>query len=165
MKRLILASICLLIAVSVSAQKQKAIRGFDGGMMVHTGYLRGNLEGAGHEAAGLPMGIGGVIRLHLGEHFRIGSEGYVSTLGQRGNGSYLKYGWGGILADCYTVIGKFQPYAGITLGGGAMTTLLMMESPASTNKVSWPSIRSSAAISSSPAPGSISDSCSITDAG
>ena len=131
MKRIILASICLLIAVSLSAQKQKAIRGFDGGMMVHTGYLRGNLEGAGYEAAGLPMGIGGVIRLHLGEHLRIGSEGYVSTLGQRGNGSYLKYGWGGILADCYTVIGKFQPYAGITLGGGAMTTLLMMESPAS----------------------------------
>ena len=65
------------------------------------------------------------------DHFRIGSEGYVSTLSQRGNGSYLKYGWGGLLADCYSVLGRFQPYAGLTLGGGAMTTLLMFEEPAS----------------------------------
>ena len=77
------------------------------------------------------MGIGGVIRLHLGEHFRVGSEGYVSTLSQLGNGSYLKYGWGGLLADAYMVIGRFQPYAGLTLGGGSMKSLLMMESPSS----------------------------------
>lgn len=131
MRRTFLAAICLLIALSVSAQEKKFLRGFDGGMMVHTGYLHGNLDAIGYEAKGLPIGIGGVIRLHLGEHFRIGSEGYVSTLGQRGNGSYLKYGWGGILADFYKVLGKFQPYAGITLGGGSMTTLLMMEEPTS----------------------------------
>ena len=76
-------------------------------------------------------GRGGVIRLHLGDHFRIGSEGYVSTLSQRSNGSYLKFGWGGLLADFYTVIGRLQPYAGLTVGGGAMTTLLMFEEPAS----------------------------------
>jgi hypothetical protein len=131
MKRLILAAICLLVAFSASAQEKQSVRGFDGGMMVHTGYLQGNLDEIGYNAKGMPMGIGGVIRLHLGEHFRVGSEGYVSSLGQRGNGSYLKYGWGGILADFYTVLGKFQPYAGITLGGGSMTTLLMMEEPAS----------------------------------
>lgn len=131
MKRLILAAICLLIAFSSTAQEKQSVRGFDGGMMVHTGYLQGNLDEIGYNAKGMPMGIGGVIRLHLGEHFRVGSEGYVSSLGQRGNGSYLKYGWGGILADFYTVLGKFQPYAGITLGGGSMTTLLMMEEPAS----------------------------------
>ena len=131
MKRTILTAICLLIALSASAQEKKLLHGFDGGMMVHTGYLRGNLDAIGYDAQGLPKGIGGVIRLHLGEHFRIGSEGYVSTLSQRSNGSYLKYGWGGILADIYSVWGKIQPYAGITLGGGAMTTLLMMEEPAS----------------------------------
>lgn len=131
MKRTILTAICLLIALSASAQEKKLLHGFDGGMMVHTGYLRGNLDAIGYDAKGLPKGIGGVIRLHLGEHFRIGSEGYVSTLSQRSNGSYLKYGWGGILADIYSVWGKIQPYAGITLGGGAMTTLLMMEEPAS----------------------------------
>ena len=131
MKRTILTAICLLIALSASAQEKKLLHGFDGGMMVHTGYLRGNLDAIGYDAKGLPKGIGGVIRLHLGEHFRIGSEGYVSTLSQRSNGSYLKYGWGGLLADVYTVWGKIQPYAGITLGGGSMTTLLMMEEPAS----------------------------------
>ena len=118
MKRLILMAICLLIFLSVSAQEKKVLRGFDGGMMVHTGYLTGNLNAIDYTAKGAPMGIGGVIRLHLGDHFRIGSEGYVSTLSQRGNGSYLKYGWGGLLADYYTVIGRFQPYAGLTLGGG-----------------------------------------------
>ena len=131
MKRIVLTILCLLIAMAVSAQEKKLLRGFDGGMMVHTGYLSGNLDAIGYQAKGAPKGIGGVIRLHLGEHFRIGSEGYVSTLSQRGNGSYLKYGWGGLLADCYTVMGRLQPYAGLTLGGGAMTTLLMFEEPAS----------------------------------
>ena len=131
MKRLILTAICLLVFLSASAQEKKVLRGFDGGMMVHTGFLTGNLNAIDYTAKVAPMGIGGVIRLHLGDHFRIGSEGYVSTLSQRGNGSYLKYGWGGLLADFYTVLGRFQPYGGITLGGGAMTTLLMMKEPVS----------------------------------
>lgn len=131
MKQIILTSICLLVFLSASAQEKKVLRGFDGGMMVHTGFLTGNLNAIDYTAKGAPMGIGGVIRLHLGDHFRIGSEGYVSTLSQRGNGSYLKYGWGGLLADFYTVLGRFQPYGGITLGGGAMTTLLMMKEPVS----------------------------------
>jgi len=99
-------------------------------MMVHSGFLSGNLDAIGYSAKGAPMGIGGVIRLHIKDHFRIGSEGYVSSLGQRDNGSYLKYGWGGVLADYYAVFGRLQPYAGITVGGGAMTTLLMFEEPA-----------------------------------
>lgn len=131
MKRIFLATFCLSLMVTAVAQEKKLLRGFDGGMMVHTGYLSGNLDAIGYQAKGAPMGIGGVIRLHLGDHFRIGSEGYVSTLSQRSNGSYLKYGWGGLLADFYKVIGRFQPYAGLTVGGGAMTTLLMFEEPAS----------------------------------
>lgn len=133
-KRIALATICLLVTVAAVAQepeKKKILRGFDGGMMVHSGYLFGNLDGAGYYAKGAPFGIGGVIRLHFGEHFRLGSEGYLSTLRQRGNGSYLKYGWGGLLADFYTVLGRFQPYGGLTIGGGAMTTLLMSENPES----------------------------------
>lgn len=131
MRRWMIAALCLLLAGAATAQEKKLFQGFDGGMMVHTGYLSGQLDAIGYAAKGMPMGIGGVIRLHLGDHFRFGSEGYVSTLGQLDNGSYLKYGWGGVLADVYTVLGRFQPYAGLTLGGGAMTTLLMMENPAS----------------------------------
>ncbi|MBQ9661201.1 MAG: hypothetical protein IJV37_08115 [Bacteroidales bacterium] len=129
-KRGIIA-LCTLLAVTAAAQEKRLIRGFDGGMMLHTGYLSGTLDAIGYEAKGAPTGIGGAIRLHLGEHFRVGGEGYISTLNQRGNGSYLKYGWGGLLADVYTVLGRFQPYAGLTLGGGAMTSLLMMETPSS----------------------------------
>ncbi len=131
MKGWMTAALCLLLTVAAGAQEKKLFRGFDGGMMVHTGYLSGTLDAIGYEAKGAPAGIGGVIRLHLGNHVRIGSEGYVSTLSQLGNGSYLKYGWGGLLVDVYTVRGRFQPYAGLTLGGGAMTSLLMMETPAS----------------------------------
>lgn len=29
-------------------------------MMLHTGYLRGNLDAIGYEAKGMPVGIGGV---------------------------------------------------------------------------------------------------------
>ncbi len=131
MKKWGFTALCLLLSITAVAQEKRSIRGFDGGMMVHTGYLKGSLDAIGYEAKGMPMGIGGVIRLHLGNHSRIGSEGYVSTLGQRDNGSYLKFGWGGLLADAYWVAGRVQPYAGITLGGGSMTTLLMMEEPAS----------------------------------
>jgi hypothetical protein len=131
MKKVTLILACLLLTLAASAQEKKLIRGFDGGMMLHTGFLKGTLDPIGYDAKGAPMGIGGAIRLHLGEHFRVGGEGYISTLNQRGNGSYLKYGWGGLLADVYTVVGRLQPYAGLTLGGGAMTTLLMMENPAS----------------------------------
>lgn len=136
MKKILSVLTCLTIVIVMSAQEKKLLRGFDGGMMIHTGYLQGNLEPIGYDVKGMPVGVGGAIRLHLGNHFRIGGEGYISTLSQRGNGSYLKYGWGGLLADFYTVLGRFQPYAGLTLGGGAMTTLLMMENPSS----AWASI-------------------------
>lgn len=109
MKRMILTALCLLLAATAMAQKRKLLHGFDGGMMIHTGYLQGNLDAIDYTAKGAPTGIGGVIRLHLGNHFRIGSEGYVSTLGQRGNGSYLKYGWGGLLADFMRFWGDFSP--------------------------------------------------------
>jgi len=131
MKKLLTILACLSIVVAVSAQEKKLLNGFDGGMMIHTGYLAGHLDAIGYDVKGMPIGIGGVIRMHLGEHFRVGGEGYFSTLNQRGNGSYMKYGWGGLLADGYAVLGKFQPYIGLTVGGGAMTTLLMMDNPSS----------------------------------
>ena len=46
--------------------------------MVHSGYLSGTLDAIGYQAKGAPLGIGGVIRLHLGEHFRVGSDFIVS---------------------------------------------------------------------------------------
>lgn len=127
---LLLAVIVLTCPLGANAQEKKLIRGYDGGMMIHTGYLAGTVSPDEIAAKGMPTGIGGVIHLHLGNHLRVGSEGYVSTLNQRGNGSYIKYGWGGLLLDVYTVVGRFQPFAGLTVGGGAATTLLLSETPA-----------------------------------
>ncbi|MBO7602991.1 MAG: hypothetical protein J6S97_01085 [Bacteroidales bacterium] len=133
MKKVLSALVLLLSILPAQAQEKKLFNGFDGGMMVHTGYLSGSIGPDRIPAKGLPLGIGGVIRLHVGNHFRVGSEGYVSTLDQRGNGSYVKYGWGGILADACVVLGKVMPYAGLTVGGGSATTLLMEETP----KTAW----------------------------
>ena len=55
----------------------------------------------------------------------------MSNLNQKRNGSKLKYFWGGLVLDTYMNIGRLQPYLGFTVGGGAMTTLLMTGKPAS----------------------------------
>lgn len=113
------------------AQKNtgKLFSGFDGGMMLHSGYLKGNISEIDFPVEGAPFGIGGVIRLHLGEHWRIGTEGYMSKLSQLGNGSHLKYFWCGLLSDYRLHFGDFSAFAGLTLGGGVNTDLLMFEEP------------------------------------
>lgn len=107
--------------------RKKVFQGFDGGMMVHTGYLKGTIAPLAYTAKGAPFGIGGVIRIHLGEHWRLGTEGYFSSLNQLHNGSYVKYGWGGLLTDFYWKFKWVMPYAGITIGGGSNTDHLMFE--------------------------------------
>lgn len=97
--------------------------------MLHTGFLQGDISPLGLRVAGAPMGIGGLVRLHLGEHWRVGTEGYVSTLRQLHNGSYVKMGWGGLLGDFYWTFGRFMPFAGLTVGGGGQTNLFMLETP------------------------------------
>lgn len=125
-RRLLASALLMLIISSITwARKPGVLNGFDGGMMLHTGFIHGNIQQLDHQASGMPFGIGGVIKLHLGEHWRIGSEGYVSTLQQLDNGSYVKYGWGGLLGDFYWRLGSFMPYAGLTIGGGANTNLLI----------------------------------------
>lgn len=125
MKRLF--ATCVLFTVLCGISWGKVLRGFDGGMMVHTGYLSGEITPLNYKASGVPLGIGGVIRLHLDEHWRLGTEGYFSSLRQMNNGSYVKYGWGGILADYYWEFGRFMPYIGLTIGGGGLTDLLIMK--------------------------------------
>ena len=69
-------------------KRQGGYRGFSGGMMLHTGYVGSkdlnitSLQGTVHKqkVGGAPVGIGGAIKLMFGRHFRIGAEGYVSTL-------------------------------------------------------------------------------------
>ena len=87
----------VMTALELNAQEKKILNGFDGGMMIH-----------------------------LGNHWRIGTEGYMSALSQLNNGSYAKYGWGGFLGDFYWRLGRFIPYVGLTIGGGTNTNLLIL---------------------------------------
>ena len=139
MRRLLLLSIIALLSCGVAtAQEDKAIKGFSGGMMIHSGYLTGCDNPFGYNMQGATFGIGGVARLHLTDHFRTGFEGYVSTLGLKhdiAKGSHNKIFWTGLLTDWYWQMGKYYPYAGVTVGGGMETTYLMFEGSSNDWKV------------------------------
>lgn len=111
-----------------------AYSGFSGGMMLHTGYVGGGkstLVASGgavvssQKMAGMPTGIGGAVRIHLGNWLRIGSEGYVSTLQYGKYDSNIRIGWGGVLADCIWRRKKLSPFAGFTVGGGSARNLTL----------------------------------------
>ncbi len=131
MRRLLIISIIALLSCGVvNAQERNLIKGFSGGMMIHSGYQTGCDNPFGYNMQGVTFGIGGVARLHLTNHFRTGFEGYVSTLGLKhdiAKGSHNKLFWTGLLADWYWQKGKFFPYIGVTVGGGMETSYLMFE--------------------------------------
>lgn len=123
MKRIWLwATLLLALHIGAAAQERQL---FDGGMMLHTGYLNGNIEALDYNAKGMTYGIGGVLRFHIGEWLRVGGEGYVSTLSQMDNGSYVRMGWGGVVADGCWRLGRWMPFAGLCIGGGRASTLLV----------------------------------------
>ncbi len=124
----LLFALLLLCCTRAQAQEEtKLIQGFDGGMMLHVGYLTGTIPAIHYPADGATFGIGGVIRMHLGQHWMIGTEGYVSTMSQLNNGSYIKHSWGGLLGEFYWPFKYVMPYCGVTIGGGAQTSLLMFD--------------------------------------
>jgi hypothetical protein len=114
-----------------------AYEGFSGGMMFHTGYLSGGditlSDASGNtfrsHLSGAPTGLGGVARIHLGKHLRLGGEGHVSTLKYGGsrNDSHARIGWGGVLADVIWQFGRWSPYAGMTVGGGSFKNLMLAD--------------------------------------
>ncbi len=107
-------------------------RGFSGGMMLHAGYADCgsiNVGGVSQRMAGLPVGIGGALKVRFGDHLRVGTEGYTSSLGYGDYGSSLSIGWGGLLVDMVWQMGRFAPYAGVTIGGGAVENLTLTSDP------------------------------------
>ena len=115
---------------AMSAQDQEVIKGFSGGMMVHSGYQYGCDNPFGLNISSPTFGIGGCAKLHFSEHFRAGFEGYFSTAPiKRGvvSGSHNKLFWTGLLADWFFQRGKVIPYVGATLGGGMETSFFMFE--------------------------------------
>ena len=116
--------------VGTFAQDTKFIKGFSGGMMVHSGYQYGSDNPFGLDISSPTFGIGGCAKIHLTEHFRTGFEGYFSTAPIRNgveSGSHNKLFWTGALADWFWKCGKLIPYVGATLGGGMETSFFMFE--------------------------------------
>ena len=125
MKRICLLFFILTVCLTGFAQTKHR---FDGGMMVHSGYLCGQYNAFGLDAKGMTFGLGGTLRFHLGNRLRVGGEGYVSTLKQiQGEGSYARMSWGGVVADAYWRFGRWMPYVGGSIGGGKCSTLLIFE--------------------------------------
>ena len=128
----LILSIILTLATAAGsfAQEKKAIKGFSGGMMVHTGYQFGGDNPYNLNISSPTFGIGGCAKIHFTKHFRAGFEGYFSTAPIRKDvqsGSHNKLFWTGALADWYWQNGKFVPYIGACLGGGMETSFYMFQ--------------------------------------
>lgn len=103
--------------------------GFSGGMQVHLGYgfaksanqLYGNASDhiSGLQKDGIMIGIGGLMRVHMLDHIRLGVEGYFSTMPLHNNSS-VRMGWGGPMLDAYMTWKTVRPFVGLGLGGGAI---------------------------------------------
>jgi hypothetical protein len=136
-QRLILTLIIFISFATVSnAEEHKAIKGFSGGMMVHSGYQFGGEEPYNLNISSPTFGIGGCAKIHLSKHFRTGFEGYFSTAPIHNglqSGSHNKLFWTGALADWFWQKGKLTPYIGATVGGGMETAFYMFEG----NKYDW----------------------------
>lgn len=130
----------LLTVISLEAQEKKIIKGFSGGMMVHTGYVFGS-DYPGNRPVNISnatFGIGGCAKIHLTKHFRAGFEGYFSNAPLNkgmASGSFNKLFWAGALADWFWQFDKFYPYVGVTVGGGMETAFYMFNG----NKHDWES--------------------------
>jgi hypothetical protein len=128
---LLSACTCLLWGQK-KADGKFAYGGFSGGMLLHSGYVWSGsftlVNAAGQPEKrvnrGFPFGMGGMLRFRFGKHFRIGGQGYVTTL-YLPKGSYCQTGWGGLLADWVWHRGKVSPFAGVSLGGGSQKLLIL----------------------------------------
>ncbi|KGN83131.1 hypothetical protein HW49_00455 [Porphyromonadaceae bacterium COT-184 OH4590] len=117
-----------IFAFSQKEEKTFGYKGFIGGMFIHAGYVESkqfeftdklNNKYVEH-LNGLTAGIGGHVKVFLSDHFRVGTEGYLSKHSYE-NKSNISITWWGILLDYYTQIGRFKPFVGNTIGRGECT--------------------------------------------
>ena len=126
-QRLLLFLLFCPLWVFAAKDSTAIFQGYSGGMMVHAGYLFGDNpaavlpSGESLSSQGITGGIGGSLRINLKRHLRVGCEGFVSTMNsqltsQRNclkSGSYVRTGWGGVLADaCWRGYSLFKSKSG-----------------------------------------------------
>lgn len=61
MKIVLLAVVLIMSSMNLPAQEKKLFNGFDGGMMIHTGYIFGNFRQSDYPVSGMPFGMGGLL--------------------------------------------------------------------------------------------------------
>ena len=140
-QKLFLLFLCCAVMAFGATDSTSVFQGYSGGMMVHAGYLFGDNpaavlpDGSSLSSSGLTMGIGGSLRVNLWKHLRVGCEGFVSTMKSQNtsmrdvlqDGSFVRSGWGGMIADACWRMEKVWPYIGGAIGGGATHSLYMLE--------------------------------------
>jgi hypothetical protein len=136
--KIFLCLCCTVIFLQTNAQdteRKKYFQGYSGGMMFHTGYLSAGSvdisDSQKQKIEGMAWGIGGLVRFHFGQHFRIGGEGYNSTLYYGKNKSYTTLSWGGLLMDCQWIIHDFTLFLGGTIGGGNVKNITILNNTSS----------------------------------
>lgn len=122
MKIYLFTALLLIASVSYGQTHRELFRG---GMFLHTGFVKNSLEDP--NVNGFVTGIGGKITFRTGEHFRFGTEGYVSNYGYNENEGQYKLGWGGLLSEYQFNDNRFAPVIGVTLGGGKIHDLYMLK--------------------------------------
>ena len=143
MKKIVVLLLSIITCIEVSSNDStKVFQGYSGGMMLHTGYLFGQdknapiaADGRSCSPQGAIWGLGGSIRVHLWKYLRTGFEGGVSNMNSGWTdcneilqkGSYVRMGYGGVLADACWRLEKIWPYIGGTIGGGTIKGLYILE--------------------------------------
>lgn len=132
---------------SSSVSKPSLKIGFSGGMLLHVGYMFSSSPDALFRNLslkdlsnvtdlprdGVALGLGGALRLHIGNHIHVGAEGGVSTMPLMRSGSSIRTGWGGALCDYCFGSGRIRPMIGGLIGGGTSRRLYVPSDGSSIN--------------------------------
>lgn len=94
---------------------------FRGGMFPHAGFLYN--DDSDTKIQGFCVGIGGKIVFPVSNHFRVGTEGYVTSYNYKNNEGFYKLGWGGLLFEYVPKISRLMPVLGVAVGGGGIKDL------------------------------------------
>jgi len=125
MNRFYVLLIAIVACLTGYAQGDNEPVKFRGGMCIHSGYLAN--KRTTEAVQGGCFGIGGKLSFTTGQYFRVGAEGYTSSLGYQNQDGYYKLNWGGLLME-YQLLhaNKIYPVLGITLGGGKVEDMFFL---------------------------------------
>ena len=111
-------------------------RGFSGGMMIHSGYLKSSTFtihspylSVQNTVEGLSFGLGGCARIHFGNNLRVGGEGFISNVRYGDYNSHFKLSSGGLLVDYAVSFSRFTTFAGAVFGGGSVENITLNSKP------------------------------------